>query len=100
MTGTEIAVLVVGCVVAFAVSLAAIRFLMDYVKRHNFKFFGVYRIVLGIIVLAVAAVGLLIWNAFRTERSRVFGFMPFVLFCVPKENQKSTRYFRGAGGTN
>ena len=55
MTGTEIAVLVVGCVVAFAVSLGAIRFLMDYVKRHNFKFFGVYRIVLGIIVLAVAA---------------------------------------------
>ena len=48
--------LVVGCVVAFAVSLAAIRFLMDYVKRHNFKFFGLYRIVLGVIVLAVAAV--------------------------------------------
>ena len=55
MTGTEIAVLVVGCVVAFVVSLAAIRFLMDYVKRHDFKFFGAYRIVLGIIVLAVAA---------------------------------------------
>ena len=50
MTGTEIAVLVVGCVVAFVVSLAAIRFLMDYVKRHNFKFFGLYRIVLGLIV--------------------------------------------------
>ena len=55
MTGTEIAVLVMGCVVAFAVSMGAIRFLMDYVKRHDFKFFGVYRIVLGIIVLAVAA---------------------------------------------
>ena len=47
--------LAVGCVVAFGMSLAAIRFLMDYVKRHDFKFFGVYRIVLGIIVLAVAA---------------------------------------------
>ena len=47
---------VVGCVVAFVVSLAAIRFLMDYVKRHNFKFFGLYRIVLGLIVLAVAAI--------------------------------------------
>ena len=35
--------------------LAAIRFLMDSVKRHDFKFFGAYRIVLGIIVLAVAA---------------------------------------------
>ena len=56
MTGTEVAVLVVGCVVAFGVSLAAIRFLMDYVKRHDFKFFGVYRIVLGLIVLAVAAI--------------------------------------------
>ena len=55
-TGTEVAVLAVGCVVAFGVSLAAIRFLMDYVKRHNFKFFGVYRIVLGLIVLAVAAI--------------------------------------------
>ena len=56
MSGTEVAVLVVGCLVAFVVSLAAIRFLMDYVKRHNFKFFGVYRIVLGLVVLAVAAV--------------------------------------------
>ena len=41
---TEVAVLAVGCVVAFVVSLAAIRFLMDYVKRHNFTFFGIYRI--------------------------------------------------------
>ena len=56
ITGTETAVLLVGCVVAFAVSLAAIRFLMDYVKRHDFKFFGIYRIVLGAIVLAVAAI--------------------------------------------
>ena len=56
ITGSEVAILVTGCVVAFVVSLAAIRFLMDYVKRHNFKFFGLYRIVLGVIVLAVAAV--------------------------------------------
>ena len=48
--------LIVGCVVAFGVSLAAIRFLMDYVKRHDFRFFGIYRIVLGVIVLAVAVV--------------------------------------------
>ena len=60
MTSTELAVLVVGCVVAFGVSLAAIRFLMDYVKRHNFKVFGVYRIVLGLIVLAVAAITALV----------------------------------------
>ena len=39
--------LAVGCVVAFGMSLAAIRFLMDYVKRHDFKFFGAYRIVLA-----------------------------------------------------
>ena len=56
MAGTETAVLAVGCVVAFVVSLAAIRFLMGYVKRHNFTFFGIYRIVLGLVVLAVAAV--------------------------------------------
>ena len=60
ISGTEVAVLVVGCIVAFAVSLAAIRFLMDYVKRHNFKFFGVYRIALGAVVLAVAAITALV----------------------------------------
>ena len=49
ITGTEVAVLAVGCVVAFVVSLAAIRFLMDYVKRHNFTFFGIYRIALGLV---------------------------------------------------
>ena len=55
MTGTEIAVLVVGCVVAFAVSMGAIRFLMDYVKKHTFTAFGWYRIALGIVVLGVWA---------------------------------------------
>lgn len=60
MTGTETAVLIVGCLVAFGVSMAAIRFLMDYVKRHDFKVFGAYRIVLGIVVLAVAAVSAVI----------------------------------------
>ena len=60
ISGTEVAVLVVGCIVAFAVSLTAIRFLMDYVKRHNFKFFGVYRIALGAVVLAVAAITALV----------------------------------------
>ncbi len=60
MTGTEVAVLAVGCAVAFVVSLAAIRFLMGYVKRHNFKLFGAYRILLGIVVLAVAAVSALV----------------------------------------
>ncbi len=50
-TQTEIAVLVLGMVVAFAVSILAIKFLMGYIKKHDFKVFGWYRIVLGIIVL-------------------------------------------------
>lgn len=48
----EITVLAVGLVVAFVVSLLAIRFLTEYVKRKNFKPFGYYRIILGIILLA------------------------------------------------
>lgn len=43
--------LAIGCVVSFVVSLAAIRFLMDFVKRHSFAPFGVYRIALGALVL-------------------------------------------------
>ncbi len=55
-TGTEIGVLVVGCVVSFLVSLAVIKGLMEYVRRHSFSAFGVYRIVLGIVVLAYFAI--------------------------------------------
>ena len=51
-TGMEIAVLIVGCVVSFLVSLLVIRGLMEYVRKHSFSAFGVYRIVLGVIVLA------------------------------------------------
>ena len=54
-TGTEIAVLTVGCIVAFAVSLAVIKGLMEYVRRHSFSLFGIYRIVLGLVVLAYFA---------------------------------------------
>jgi undecaprenyl-diphosphatase len=50
-TGLEIAVLLTGTVVAFFVSMLAIRFLMNFVKKHDFKVFGWYRIVLGVIVL-------------------------------------------------
>ena len=52
ITGMEVGVLIVGCVVSFIVSLLVIKGLMDYVRRHSFSAFGVYRIVLGIIVLA------------------------------------------------
>lgn len=51
-TANEIAVLIAGCVTAFAVSLAVIKFLMGYIKKRNFKLFGYYRIILGILVLA------------------------------------------------
>lgn len=54
-TGLEIGVLVVGCVVSFVVSLLVIRGLMEYVRRHSFSIFGVYRIVLGIVVLGYFA---------------------------------------------
>jgi len=50
-TGLEIGILVVGMVSAFIVSVIVIRFLMGYIKKHDFKVFGWYRIVLGIIVL-------------------------------------------------
>ena len=48
---TEIAVLIVGCVVSFVVSLLVIRGLMEYVRKRSFSAFGVYRIILGIVVL-------------------------------------------------
>ena len=50
-TGTEIGVLVVGSIVSFVVSLLVIRGLMEYVRKHSFSAFGVYRIILGIVVL-------------------------------------------------
>ena len=50
-TANEIAVLIVGCFVSFLVSLLVIKVLMDYVRRHSFSAFGVYRIVLGAAVL-------------------------------------------------
>ena len=50
-TGTELMILIVGMVVAFVVSVIAIKFLMGYIKKHDFKVFGWYRIVLGILVL-------------------------------------------------
>ncbi len=52
LSGTEATVLLTGCVVAFLVSLAVIRFLMAFVRRHDFKPFGWYRIVLGVAVIA------------------------------------------------
>lgn len=49
-------VLLVGCAVSFVVSMAAIRFLMDFVKKHSFAPFGIYRIVLGALVLILGLI--------------------------------------------
>ena len=56
-TGIELAVLLVGTIVSFLVSIFVIKFLMSYIKKHDFKVFGYYRIILGIIVLAFAFLG-------------------------------------------
>ncbi len=56
-TGMEAAMLIVGCVVAFFVSIFAIKFLMGYIKKNDFKVFGYYRIVLGVLVLAYFLIG-------------------------------------------
>ena len=52
ITGLEVAILIVGCVVSFVVSLLVIKGLMEYVRKHSFSAFGVYRIILGAVVLA------------------------------------------------
>jgi undecaprenyl-diphosphatase len=56
ITGMEIAMLSVGCLVSFFVSVIAIKFLMGYIKKNDFKVFGYYRIVLGILVLGYFAI--------------------------------------------
>ena len=59
-TGTEITVLITGCVVSFLVSLGVIKGLMEYVRKHSFSVFGIYRIVLGVIVLGYFLIGSII----------------------------------------
>ncbi|MGN0151205.1 MAG: undecaprenyl-diphosphate phosphatase [Wujia sp.] len=54
-SSAELVILIVGVVVAFAMSVVVIKFLMSYIKKHDFKVFGWYRIVLGIAVLAYFA---------------------------------------------
>ena len=60
LTGGQGAILLVASVTAFVVSLFVIRFLMNYIKKHDFTVFGKYRIVLGIIVLLYGAVKLIL----------------------------------------
>lgn len=54
-TGAELIILLVGMFISFIVSMFVIKFLMSYIKKHNFKVFGYYRIILGIIVLMCGA---------------------------------------------
>ncbi len=58
-TGIELVVLLVGSVVSFVVSIFILKFLINYVKKHDFQVFGYYRIVLGAIVLLCGAIGLI-----------------------------------------
>ena len=52
----EFFALILGMVVSFVVSILAIKFLMNYIKKHNFKLFGIYRIILGIVILVFFAI--------------------------------------------
>ena len=52
----EFFALILGMVVSFVVSILAIKFLMNYIKKHNFKVFGIYRIILGIVILVFFAI--------------------------------------------
>ena len=57
-TGAEFGLLMLGCIVSFGLSIVAIKFLMGYIKQHDFKVFGYYRIVLGGIIV--------IWTIIQT----------------------------------
>ena len=59
VTGGEVGLLIIAMAVSFVVSLIAIKFLMDFVKRHSFAPFGVYRIILGVIVIGYFAISTL-----------------------------------------
>ena len=59
-TGEQWIILILGMLVSFAVALYAVKFLMDYVRDHDFAVFGYYRIVLGIIVLLCFGIGSLV----------------------------------------
>lgn len=58
-TSLEITLLITGMVVSFVTSLFAIKLLIDYVKKHDFKIFGIYRIILGLILLTLMFIGVI-----------------------------------------
>lgn len=73
-TGIEAAILLIGMTSAFIVSVFVIRFLMDYIKKHDFQAFGWYRIILGLIVLLLNICGIIqVWDHNRPNNSILFG---------------------------
>ena len=58
-TGAEFGFLILGCLVSFGVSIIAIKFLMGYIKKHDFKVFGYYRIILGAIIILASIIRLI-----------------------------------------
>ena len=59
-TGAEFGLLMLGCIVSFLVSVVAIKFLMGYIKKNDFKVFGYYRIVLGALILIISLIKIII----------------------------------------
>lgn len=59
LTGNEIIILLVGMISAFLVSIFVIKFLLSYIRKHDFKVFGWYRIILGIVVLLCGVIGII-----------------------------------------
>ena len=58
-TGFELVVLLIGMLVAFVVSLFVIKLLLGYIKKHDFKVFGWYRIILGVVVVVCGLFGII-----------------------------------------
>ena len=58
-TSMELVILLVGTAVSFVVSIFVLKFLLGYIKKHDFKVFGWYRIALGLLVLALVAGGIM-----------------------------------------
>ena len=59
LSGQEVVILLVGMISAFLVSIIVIKFLLSYIRKHDFKVFGWYRIILGIVILLCGAIGIL-----------------------------------------
>ena len=60
LSGGQVGFLLIGCVVAFIVSIFVIKFLMSFIKKHDFKPFGIYRIILGIVLIILFATGVVV----------------------------------------